>query len=170
MPRTIGLAVGALVGTYYLTTFSIWLAHWLWHRERGPQRGLHAQGHHRVYPSADRARSGSPIRTPLKYNGLFALLPCLALQELVQYLILPPALWALCLFQTLGIVTAVNYLHAQCHLAGSRLEQFRWFVHARDAHDVHHQTDANYMVGDHFWDRIFGTYGAAPGAVLTQRR
>jgi sterol desaturase/sphingolipid hydroxylase (fatty acid hydroxylase superfamily) len=170
MTRAIGLAVAALIGTYYLTTFSIWLAHWLWHRDGGPQRGLHAQGHHRAYPPAGRARSASPIRTPLKYNGLYALLPCLVQQELVQYLILPPALWALCLVQALGIVMAVNFVHAQCHLAGSRLERFRWFARARDAHDVHHQMDANYMVGDHFWDRRFGTYGVAPGAALSPRR
>jgi sterol desaturase/sphingolipid hydroxylase (fatty acid hydroxylase superfamily) len=163
MPPIAWLAVGA-VGTYYLTTLSIWVAHWLWHLDLGPHRGLHARGHHRVYPSARSARSATPIRTPLKYNGVFALIPCLVLQELALYFILPPALWLVCLVQALAIVTAVNYVHNQYHRRTSPLERCGWFARTRHAHDIHHETDANYMVGDHFWDRLLRTYAPAiPG-------
>jgi sterol desaturase/sphingolipid hydroxylase (fatty acid hydroxylase superfamily) len=161
MPQGLWLT-GALAGTYALTTLSIWFAHWLWHLDLGPHRGLHARGHHRAYPSARFTRSATPIRTPLKYNGIYALVPCLVVQELLQFLVLPPALWTVCLVQALLIVAGVNYLHTQCHVLGSRLEQFGWFARIRRAHDAHHEGDVNYMVGDHFWDRVLGTYAPRP--------
>jgi sterol desaturase/sphingolipid hydroxylase (fatty acid hydroxylase superfamily) len=59
------------------------------------------------------------------------------------------------------------------HLAGFWMERHpllkRWFVAARDAHDIHHWTlndegfmDKNFGIAFFFFDRLFGTLASDP--------
>ena len=61
-----------------------------------------------------------------------------------------------------------SYLHDRMHLAGFWMERHpllkRWFVGARDAHDIHHWSlnddgfmDKNFGIAFFFFDRLFGT-------------
>jgi sterol desaturase/sphingolipid hydroxylase (fatty acid hydroxylase superfamily) len=61
-----------------------------------------------------------------------------------------------------------SYLHDRMHLAGFWMERHpllkRWFVAARDAHDIHHWSlnddgfmDKNFGIAFFFFDRLFGT-------------
>src|SRR5438046_2770422 len=56
------------------------------------------------------------------------------------------------------LVVLLNAVHTQFHLLAPWLEERRWFRTARRRHDFHHDADVNFMVGDHFWDRVFGTF------------
>jgi sterol desaturase/sphingolipid hydroxylase (fatty acid hydroxylase superfamily) len=51
-----------------------------------------------------------------------------------------------------------TYCHLQFHVSASPLKRFAWFCRARSIHAAHHDDDVNFMVADHFWDRVFGTY------------
>ena len=61
-----------------------------------------------------------------------------------------------------------SYLHDRMHIAGFWMGQNRWlkrwFVAARDAHDIHHRAlndegfmDKNFGIGFFLFDRLFGT-------------
>lgn len=61
-----------------------------------------------------------------------------------------------------------SYLHDRMHMAGFWMERNvwlrKWFVGARDAHDIHHWTlndeglmDKNFGIAFFFFDRLFGT-------------
>lgn len=62
-----------------------------------------------------------------------------------------------------------SYLHDRMHIAGFWMERSpwlkRWFLSARDAHDIHHWAlndqgfmDKNFGIAFYFFDRLFGTY------------
>jgi sterol desaturase/sphingolipid hydroxylase (fatty acid hydroxylase superfamily) len=62
-----------------------------------------------------------------------------------------------------------SYLHDRMHIAGFWMERNvwlrKWFVRARDAHDIHHWTlndeglmDKNFGIAFYFFDRLFGTF------------
>ena len=61
-----------------------------------------------------------------------------------------------------------SYLHDRMHMAGFWMERNRWlkkwFIAAREAHDIHHWTlndqgfmDTNFGIAFYFFDRLFGT-------------
>jgi sterol desaturase/sphingolipid hydroxylase (fatty acid hydroxylase superfamily) len=65
-----------------------------------------------------------------------------------------------------------SYLHDRMHMAGFWMERHpllkRWFVAARDAHDIHHWSlnddgfmDKNFGIAFFFFDRLFGTLACA---------
>ena len=146
------------VGNYCATTLNLWFGHWFSHVKRSPLAGFHVSGHHAFYPDSGHMRSDAFIYGAGRSSSIFAFLPWLVLQAGIQLVVLPPRTFLLCFVETALIVAALNYLHTQFHLTRSRLEGFRWFRVARQRHEVHHDRDINYMVGDHFWDRRFGTY------------
>jgi hypothetical protein len=68
-----------------------------------------------------------------------------------------------------------SYLHDRMHMAGFWMESNRWlrkwFVAARDAHDIHHFAlndqgfmDKNFGIAFFFFDRVFGTLASDPPA------
>ena len=71
--------------------------------------------------------------------------------------------------QIAAIIILIGYIHENFHLLRPRLKPFGWFRCARDLHDLHHDGNVNFMVADHFWDRIFGTYRPVfePGCLTT---
>ena len=145
-------------GNYYLTTLSIWLAHWFSHFRWSPTYEFHVGGHHAIYPDASRSISRTFLYGSGKHDSLFALLPTLLVQALGIALMAHGWMrWALLLELKL-IAVAVSWLHAQFHTGRSPLRQYQWFRGARSIHFSHHDRDVNFMVGDHFWDRILRTY------------
>lgn len=66
-----------------------------------------------------------------------------------------------------------SYLHDRMHLAGFWMERHRllkrWFLAARNAHDIHHWAlndegfmDKNFGIAFFFFDRLFGTLASDP--------
>ena len=155
--RVITIVV-VIAANYYITTFSIWFGHWFSHLKKSPLAPFHVSGHHVFYPSSQSMLSQQFIYGSGISSRIFALLPWLLLQTLVQFLLLPWWKHLSCLAEEILIVIVFNYLHTQFHLLNSRLEKFFWFRRARDRHALHHDWDVNYMVGDHLWDRVLGTY------------
>jgi hypothetical protein len=154
------LLIPLAIANYYVTTFSVWFGHWFAHRRASPTRGFHMDGHHAIYPSSKQTRCvlgeyrGGEGRT----NSGWALAPWVALQVGVQALTLPAWGVAVCLGQSALLLAGINYLHEQFHVDRSRLERWRCFVHARAVHDLHHDAACNFMVADHLWDKVFGTF------------
>jgi sterol desaturase/sphingolipid hydroxylase (fatty acid hydroxylase superfamily) len=86
------------------------------------------------------------------------MLPWLASLGSVQWLLLAWP-WAACgTLEITLIVFAHGYLHAQFHVLRTPLEGLAWFRRARSIHSRHHDRDVNFMVVDHFWDRVCGTF------------
>jgi sterol desaturase/sphingolipid hydroxylase (fatty acid hydroxylase superfamily) len=150
------------IANYYLTTFSIWFGHWFSHLKKGPLTAFHVSGHHVLYPNSQNMRSGAFLYASGKHDSNYALVPWLIVQAIMQSFFLPFPLFFMCLIQTTSISIITGYVHMNFHLQNSRLEAFRWFVQARSLHGLHHDLDMNYMVADHFWDRVFGTYTVNP--------
>jgi hypothetical protein len=151
------------IANYYVTTFSVWFGHWLAHTRRSPTRRFHVDGHHAIYPSARQAR-----RVPGAYRGgkggtnsAWALLPWLTMQAIIEAFALPAWAFAVCSVEMTLLLMGINHVHEQFHVEGSWLERFRWFVRARELHDLHHDRPFNLMVADHLWDKVFGTFDGA---------
>src|SRR5439155_20835022 len=65
---------------------------------------------------------------------------------------------AVAISEIVVLVVLFNAVHTQFHLLAPGLERRGWFRTARRRHELHHDADENFMVGDHFWDRVFGTF------------
>jgi len=89
--------------------------------------------------------------------GLFHMLQVTLLHQLI--FVAGTLVWSFLMF---------SYLHDRMHLAGFWMERHpllkRWFVAARDAHDIHHWSlnddgfmDKNFGIAFFFFDRLFGT-------------
>jgi hypothetical protein len=151
-----------LAATYYVTTFCLWFSHWLGHTRWSPLRNCHLLGHHRIYPDSRRCRSGGFICSRGKHDSIRTMVPWLVLAAGGGFLVLPLA-WAVCgALQVAGWAGFFAWLHVQFHLDRSVLRRFGWFGVAGFRHDLHHDLDSNFMVGDHFWDRLTGTFREAP--------
>lgn len=143
---------------YYITTFSIWFGHWFSHLKRSPLASFHVSGHHVIYLNSDNLLSEVFRYGSGRQDSSFALIPPLMLQATLQYTFLPLWVFLICLVQMVSIASAIGYIHTQIHIRGSQIERFHWFLMARHIHAFHHDIDGNYMVADHFWDKVFGTY------------
>lgn len=156
----VSLLVLAVVGMYYATTFSVWLGHWLSHRRHSPTRAFHMDGHHTIYPDSQHCRSTGTSYQSGKNgtNSAFALLPTLTGQALLLYLVLPWQWLAVCFGEMCVLLVVLNILHEQFHVDRSFLERYAWFARARASHYMHHDAPLNFMVVDHLWDRLFGTF------------
>ena len=157
MRATFVLAI-SLIGSYYLTTLSLWFGHWLSHRAASPLRGFHVLGHHALYPGSARVLSRTFLYASGKHDSLYALVPWLVLQQIGLFVLLPEWLFLASLLSAIAILSMTTYCHLQFHVSASALERFAWFRRARSIHAAHHDDDVNFMVADHFWDRVFGTY------------
>ena len=147
-----------LAGNYYLTTFSIWFGHWSSHLRYSPTYDFHVGGHHALYPDSRSSISRTFLYGSGRHDSLFALLPPLVVQAvIIGFLTASWLRWGLWL-ETAAIATEVSWLHAQFHTGRSVLNRFAWFRQARKVHFAHHDRDVNFMVGDHFWDRVWRTY------------
>ena len=149
------IASGALVANYYATTFSIWFGHWFSHRAGSPLRCFHVGGHHVFYPCSRRSLSERFIYGSGRQDSIYALIPWLILQQVIQFLLLPLWLFCVCFLGTVAVVVLMNHLHTHYHLRGSTLVRYRWFRRARAYHFAHHDADVNFAVVDPFWDRVF---------------
>jgi hypothetical protein len=150
-------AVG-MVLNYYATTLMIWVGHYLPHRPHSRLRQFHMGGHHALYPGSGHTRTASFQYGSGWNDSLVPMLPWLILLASTQWLLID---WPWATFGTLEITLiaiAHSFLHAQFHLLHSPLEGFAWFCRARAIHSLHHDCDVNFMVGDHFWDRVCGTF------------
>ncbi len=147
-----------LVGNYFATTLTLWFAHWSSHLAWSPLWGCHVGGHHALYPTSrellsERFRYGSG-----KHDSNLALVPWLVLQAAIEYAALAGRPFLVCVLESLVLVSVFAYVHIQFHVRRSPLRRFAWFLEARRRHARHHDLDKNFMVADHFWDRLFGTY------------
>lgn len=157
------LAVG--VANYYVSTFSIWFGHWFSHRPRSALAGFHMLGHHSIFPDSRHTRGNSEAYQGGEgaTNSAFSLLPWLVLQVALQAVLLPFGWFSFCAGQLAALLLVINYVHEQFHVEASPLGRFRWFIRARAVHDLHHDEPRNFMVVDHFWDRVFRTFVVNPG-------
>jgi sterol desaturase/sphingolipid hydroxylase (fatty acid hydroxylase superfamily) len=74
--------------------------------------------------------------------------------------------WTLVAYELLDVATNL-FIHANLAMPGGLDRWLRWLVVTPDMHRVHHsavwpETDRNYGVVVPWWDRLFGTYRAAP--------
>lgn len=150
-------AAGAMFN-YYAATLMIWVGHYLPHRPHSRLRRFHMGGHHLLYPYSRHIRTIAFLYGSGWNDSLVPMLPWLALLGSVQWLLMA---WPWAAFGTLEITliaAAHGYLHAQFHVLRTPLEGLGWFRRARSIHSRHHDRDVNFMVVDHFWDRVCGTF------------
>jgi len=152
------LASALSIANYYLTTLAIWVGHWYSHQNNSPLASFHILGHHAFYPDSKTLVSRTFIYGQGRRSSIYALLPWLLLQTVLQFTILSLRNYVICLGGEIAIVVLINYLHTEMHVRDSWLENFSWFIRARRVHAIHHDRDINYMVADHLWDRAFATY------------
>lgn len=160
MPRSTVVAITFLVSVanYYTTTFCIWFGHWFSHIKSGPLTALHVLGHHAIYPSSRDIRSPVFRYASWKHDSTITLFPWLLLAAGVEYVLLPGWLFCVCFLESALLVLLLTYVHQEFHLTRSKLSKFDWFLRARSIHHWHHDRDTNYMVADHLWDKLMGTY------------
>lgn len=161
----IGLGVGAV--NYYVTTLALWFGHWFSHRWWSPLRDFHVLGHHVLYPNSQSMQTPTFLYAHGRHDSNFALAPWLLLVAFAEFFLFPFWLFAMCLVNSVVTVSLTSYIHLQFHLFDTPLERFGWFRKARTAHTLHHDADRNFMIADHFWDHVFGTYD---GTVLDVER
>ena len=149
-----------LFGSYYLTTLTLWFGHWFSHRASSPFRAYHVLGHHVLYPDSAHALSEAFRYASGRHDSLYALVPWLLLQQIGLFVLLPGGLFLISLLGAVTVLSMTTYCHLQFHVSKSPLERFGWFRRARRIHEAHHDNDVNFMVADHFWDRVFGTYAS----------
>jgi len=158
--RSIFFLTMSLIGSYYLTTLTLWFGHWFSHRASSPLRGFHVLGHHVLYPDSAHVLSGAFRYASGRRDSLYALVPWLVLQQIGLFILLPNWLFLPSLLIAFAVLSMTTYCHLQFHVSESPLERFGWFCRARSIHAAHHDEDVNFMVADHFWDRVFGTYAS----------
>lgn len=159
-PTGTGLLVIPLAGIaiYYLATLMIWIGHYLPHRPDSRLREFHMGGHHSHYPDSSRMRGANFIYGKGRNDSLVPQLPWLIGLALALWWVLPAG-YGLAAVAEVTLLAALNsYVHMHFHLSRSWLWRYEWFRQARAAHDIHHDRDVNFMVADHFWDKVFGTY------------
>ncbi len=150
-------AAGVMLN-YYAATLMIWVGHYLPHRPRSRLRQFHMGGHHTLYPDSRHTRTAA-FRYGSGWNdSLVPMLPWLILLASAQWLLFKWPWATLGNLEIILIGAAHSYLHAQFHLLKSPLEGLAAFRRARSIHTLHHDFDVNFMVGDHFWDRVCGTF------------
>jgi sterol desaturase/sphingolipid hydroxylase (fatty acid hydroxylase superfamily) len=104
------------------------------------------------------------VSTTVRFHPLEFLIQVWPTVLLIAALGLPA--WALVVYEILDTATNL-FIHTNVRLP-ARLERWlRWVVVTPDLHRVHHsaawpETDHNYGVVVPWWDRLFGTYRAAP--------
>lgn len=147
-----------LVANYYVATFCIWMGHWFSHVQKGPLTFLHVGGHHALYPNSRNMRTPSFRYASWRNDSTFTFLPWLILAGLIESVLLPRRFLWMCAGETILLTGLITYVHQEFHVVHSRLARFRWFRVARRVHQLHHDLDANFMVADHFWDKLLCTY------------
>ncbi len=157
-----GAAALLLVANYYVTTLAIWIGHYWPHRPNSRMRAFHLGGHHALYPNSRQARSTKFVYGRGRHDSLVPLLPWLLLVLAIQLLVLSRWFVPMAAVETVVVAALHSYVHSQFHLAASPLDGLAWFRRGQARHDIHHDEDLNFMVLDHFWDRVFRTYKAAP--------
>ncbi|PYN67366.1 MAG: hypothetical protein DMD93_15065 [Candidatus Rokuibacteriota bacterium] len=154
-PASLGLV---LVATYYATTLALWAGHWFSHLPWSPFRTFHLRGHHTLYPDSRHTRSARFRYGSGRASSIPALLPWLVIEATLASVLVAGWRLPITLGEIVILVVLLNAVHTQFHLLAPWLEERRWFRTARRRHDFHHDADVNFMVGDHFWDRVFGTF------------
>jgi hypothetical protein len=154
-------AIAAGVAIYYLATLMIWIGHYLPHRADSRLRQFHMGGHHAHYPDSRHARSAQFRYGRGRHDSLVPQLPWLIGLGFVLWTVLPAGWGLAAVVEVVLVAAAHSYVHMHFHLEHGWLTHFAWFRRAQAAHDLHHDRDVNFMVADHFWDRLFGTYQAA---------
>ncbi len=148
----------ALIACYFATTFALWLGHWLSHLEWSPFRIFHVLGHHRLYPNGGKLRTRKFIYSKGIHDSNYALAPWLILVIMGEFVVLPLWLALICFVQSAILIGLFSVIHLQFHLESPFCRRFLWFQRARSRHNLHHFEDVNFMVVDHFWDRVFRTW------------
>ena len=156
-----GTFIAMFVGNYYLTTLSIWVGHWSSHLRFSPTYEFHVGGHHALYPNSQESLSRTFLYGSGRHDSLFALLPALIVQGLLLTYFTGSWARAGLLLEAAGIAVTVSWVHAQFHTGRTVLRRFKWFRIARAIHFTHHDSDVNFMVADHSWDRVFRTFRPA---------
>lgn len=164
------ILIAVILMNYYVTTFTVWFGHWFSHLKKSPLAPFHVAGHHVFYPDSHHILSQKFIYGQGKKSSIYSLLPWLIVQSLGQFIWFSGTNYMVCLATEIALVVVFSQLHGEFHLRGSRLERFAWFRRARQHHALHHDRDVNYMVGDHFWDRLFGTYMPPAEVKVNARR
>ncbi|HZT22088.1 MAG TPA: sterol desaturase family protein [Verrucomicrobiae bacterium] len=161
----IGISLALLPVSYYATTLCLWFGHWFSHQPNSPLRDHHLQSHHRLYPNSRRCRAPKFRCAKGKFDSNKALFPWLLIPLCMEGVLLPSWLAVAGMFQVALMTAIVAWVHVQFHLEHSVLDGRVWFARARARHEIHHDQDKNFAVGDHFWDRLFGTFADA-GTVM----
>ncbi|MEE8636485.1 MAG: hypothetical protein V3T12_10775 [Acidiferrobacterales bacterium] len=152
----IGLSAGIV--NYYVTTLALWFGHWFSHLRWSPLRDFHVLGHHVLYPNSRLIQTLTFLYAHGRHDSNFALAPWLFLIAFAEFFLFPFWLFAACLVHSVVTVGSSSFIHLQFHVFDTPLERFDWFRKARTLHTLHHDADRNFMIADHFWDRVFGTY------------
>lgn len=143
---------------YYVSTLCLWWGHWFAHQAWSPLRNHHVLSHHRLYPDSDHCLSERFHFARGRHDSNKALLPWFAVPIGIMGATLPVLLRWVSLVELLLCTGTVAWLHAQFHVATSPLARWSWFRRARARHWIHHDDGSNHAVGDHLWDRLFGTF------------
>jgi hypothetical protein len=149
------------VSVYYAATLMIWLGHYVPHRSKSFVREFHVGGHHGLYPDSRHMRTERFRYGQGRHDSLVPMLPWLFVLAAAAWVALPADWAAFACLEVVAIAAAHSHIHAQFHLAAPYFDRHAWFRRARARHAVHHDRDVNFMVADHFWDRVFRTFEPA---------
>ncbi len=106
------------------------------------------------------------VATAVRFHPIQVLLS--TLMKFAVILVLGPPILAVLLFEAV-FHALVLFNHANVRIPPAVDRVLRWFVVTPDMHRVHHsvrsaETDSNFGFALPWWDRLFGTYRAAPAA------
>ena len=169
LSEKIEISAALLPVNYYAATLCLWFGHWFAHQSGSPLRNHHIQSHHRIYPDSQRCRTSRFRLAKGKYDSNKALLPWLVIPLCLELAFLPLWLAFMGVLQLALATIIMAWLHVQFHLEHSALDGRAWFSRARARHEIHHDEDKNFAVGDHFWDRVFGTFVRSKAEFLLSR-
>jgi sterol desaturase/sphingolipid hydroxylase (fatty acid hydroxylase superfamily) len=148
----------ALVGGYFATTIILWIAHWFAHVSWSPLRGFHVEGHHALYPDRQHCLTKRFIFGSGRHDSIYAFVPWLVIEAVAIWATVP---WGIAIITTAEaalLIGLFSYVHEQFHLVSSRFASSSLFLRARARHLLHHDSEVNFAVFDHCWDRVFGTF------------
>ena len=117
----------------------------------------HTKSHHTIYNS--NCTFESTVYSKEEASISYTFIPFAMLIAGMAYLSLPFFLFITALLTVIASFIMQVYLHAQFHLANSRLQRFSWFKRCKEIHRIHHMDQtSNFGLINFNCDRIMGTF------------
>jgi sterol desaturase/sphingolipid hydroxylase (fatty acid hydroxylase superfamily) len=158
--KTALLLITAL-GTYYLASLIQAVFHRLFgHAPRiAKLYDVHVRGHHAQYARVMLSDRWIPAEEHITGYYAIPFIPVVC----AAFCLLPGIYFAVHIASLMFAIWWHFYLHKQYHVRGVWWENFRWFLHKRRLHFLHHQKPRkNFAIVEYSWDLLLGTLDDGP--------